>query len=231
MTVFLLSKRIAFPPPHLSDKSGLLAVGGDLSRERLLKAYRNGIFPWYSGDEPILWWSPDPRLVLFPSELKVSRRLERTIRKGEFHITFDRAFSEVIRACAGSRTQEKEGTWLVPEMISAYEALHHSGEAHSVEAWQDGRLAGGLYGVSLGGCFFGESMFTRVANASKAAFVTLVRQLAVLEFDIIDCQVTTGHLLKFGAAEIPREKFLQLLAMSLTKPTITGQWYGMSFSL
>jgi len=230
MSVFILSEKFAFPPPHLADPSGLLAVGGDLSRERLLSAYRSGIFPWYSAGDPILWWAPDPRLVLFPKVLKVSRRLERVLRKGEFHVTFDRAFPDVIRACAESRAEKDEGTWLVPEMITAYEALHRSGEAHSVEAWKDGRLAGGLYGVSLGGCFFGESMFTHVSNASKVAFVTLVRQLTILEFDMIDCQVTTSHLEKFGAAEISRKKFLQLLAASLKNPTIKGPWSGVNFS-
>ncbi|MDX9787765.1 MAG: leucyl/phenylalanyl-tRNA--protein transferase [Desulfobacterales bacterium] len=227
MPVFLLSNTIAFPPPHLADKSGLLAVGGDLSRERLIKAYRSGIFPWYSGGEPILWWSPDPRLVLFPHALHVSKRLERILRKGEFQISFDRAFPEVIRACAESRAQKNEGTWLVPEMIEAYETLHEFGQAHSVEAWRNGQLVGGLYGVSLGRCFFGESMFTKVANASKAAFVTLVRQLTALNFDMIDCQVTTAHLVNFGATEISRKKFLILLDASLKKPTIPGRWSGL----
>jgi leucyl/phenylalanyl-tRNA--protein transferase len=224
MPVFVLSERILFPPAHLADNSGLLAVGGDLSRERLLCAYRNGIFPWYSKGEPILWWSPNPRLVLYPPELKVSRRLQRIIRGQAFTVTLDQAFDEVIRACAAPRSSEQPGTWLVPEMIGAYEGLHAAGIAHSVEAWQGGRLAGGLYGVCLGGCFFGESMFTRVSNASKVAFVTLVQHLAARGFDMIDCQVTTAHLLRFGARQVPRKRFLKELSASLEKPTLQGRW-------
>lgn len=200
-------------------------MGGDLRPERLLAAYRAGIFPWYSEGEPILWWSPDPRLVLFPDALNVSRRLERMIRKGDFQISFDQAFSEVIRACAAPRAGKTQGTWIVPEMIAAYETLHNCGLAHSVEARREGRLVGGLYGVSLGGCFFGESMFSATANASKVAFVTLVRHLSALDFDLIDCQVATAHLMRFGAAEIPRKRFLRLLEVSLNKPTRKGRWF------
>lgn len=201
-----------------------MAVGGDLSQERLLLAYRMGIFPWYSKDEPIMWWSPDPRLVLYPSELRISRSLKRTIKKHIFELTVDEAFERVINACACSRTQADEGTWIVEEMIDAYCRLHESGLAHSVEAWQDGRLAGGLYGVSLGKCFFGESMFTHITNASKVALVALVEHLQALDFDLIDCQISTPHLIGFGAREIPRTRFLKELAQALKSPTIKGKW-------
>jgi leucyl/phenylalanyl-tRNA--protein transferase len=224
MPVFVLSDRVMFPPAHLADENGLLAVGGDLRRERLLCAYRNGIFPWYSQGEPILWWSPDPRLVLYPSELRVSRRLRRVMRGPSFTVTFDRAFREVIHACAAPRASEQPGTWLVPEMIRAYEGLHAVGIAHSVETWHESRLAGGLYGVSLGGCFFGESMFTRVSNASKVALVALVGFLADHGADMIDCQVKTAHLLRFGARQVPRRRFLKELAASLKKRTLVGHW-------
>jgi leucyl/phenylalanyl-tRNA--protein transferase len=224
MPVYLLSDDLAFPSPQLAPKEGLLAVGGDLSQERLLLAYRMGIFPWYSKYEPILWWSPDPRLVLYPGELRVSKSLQKTIKKGLFRITADQAFEAVVNACAQSRTSADEGTWIVEEMIDAYCNLHESGFAHSVEAWKGDRLAGGLYGVSLGRCFFGESMFTHISNASKVAFVALVKHLQALNFDLIDCQVTTLHLLKFGAREIPRARYLNELKKSLKPRTLKGQW-------
>lgn len=224
MPVYLLSDDLVFPSPQLAAQEGLLAVGGDLSQERLLLAYRMGIFPWYSENEPILWWSPDPRLVLYPSELKISKSLKKTIKKQRFEITADEAFESVIKACAQSRTRMQEGTWIVDDMIAAYCSLHESGLAHSVEAWQEGKLAGGLYGVSLGGCFFGESMFTRISNASKVAFVALVEHLKQLNFNLIDCQVTTTHLLSFGAREIPRAQFLKELEKSLESPTIKNKW-------
>lgn len=224
MPVFVLSESVVFPPAHLADKTGLLAVGGDLNRERLLAAYKNGIFPWYSADEPILWWSPDPRLVLYPDALKVHRRLKRTMRTGAFRITFDESFHEVMHGCAAARRSRKAGTWIVPDMMEAYGKLHESGYAHSVEAWQEGQLVGGLYGVSLGSCFFGESMFTRVRDASKVAFVTLVQYLSAHHFDLIDCQVTTSHLLSFGAMEISRKKFLMQLRAALKRPTKLGPW-------
>jgi leucyl/phenylalanyl-tRNA--protein transferase len=223
MPVYLLSDEIAFPSPQLAEE-GLLAVGGDLSRKRLLLAYRMGIFPWYSKYEPILWWSPDPRLVLYPGELRVSKSLQKTIKKGLFKITMDQAFEVVINACAHSRTSADEGTWIVEEMVDAYCDLHESGFAHSVEAWQEDRLAGGLYGVSLGRCFFGESMFTHISNASKVAFVALVKHLQTLNFDLIDCQVSTPHLLRFGAREIPRARYLNELKKSLKPATLKGRW-------
>lgn len=206
------------------DPDGLLAVGGDLSPTRLLNAYRHGIFPWYGEDQPILWWSPDPRLVMYPGELRVSKSLQKTIRKGLFKITMDQAFEVVINACAHSRTSADEGTWIVEEMVDAYCDLHESGFAHSVEAWQEDRLAGGLYGVSLGRCFFGESMFTHISNASKVAFVALVKHLQALNFDLIDCQVSTPHLLRFGAREIPRARYLNELKKSLKPATLKGRW-------
>ncbi|MCK5204815.1 MAG: leucyl/phenylalanyl-tRNA--protein transferase [Desulfobacterales bacterium] len=224
MPVYLLSDNLIFPSPQLAPQEGLLAVGGDLSQERLLLAYRMGIFPWYSKDEPIMWWSPDPRLVLYPSELKVSKSLKKTIKKRLFQVTVDQAFESVIKACAQSRTRMQEGTWIVNDMIAAYCNLHESGLAHSVETWQAGKLTGGLYGVSLGKCFFGESMFTRTSNASKVAFVALVEHLKALNFNLIDCQVTTAHLLSFGAREIPRTRFLKELEKSLESTTIKNKW-------
>lgn len=224
MPVYLLSDDLIFPSPQLAPQDGLLAIGGDLSQERLLLAYRMGIFPWYSENEPIMWWSPDPRLVLYPSEFKVSKSLQKIIKKRHFQVSVDQAFESVIKACAQSRTRMQEGTWIVDDMIAAYCKLHESGLAHSVEAWQDGKLVGGLYGVSLGSCFFGESMFTRISNASKVAFVTLVEHLKALDFNLIDCQVSTAHLLSFGAREVPRTRFLSELENSLESPTIKNKW-------
>lgn len=215
MPIVYLTDRIAFPPPTLATKEGLLAIGGDLSEKRLLLAYQMGIFPWYAPDEPILWWSPDPRLVLFPHELKIPKRLMRTIKQQIFQITIDKAFDQVIHECAMTRLEKNQRTWLVDDMIEAYCRLHKSGYAHSIEAWHEGKLAGGLYGVSIGKCFFGESMFTRVTNASKVAFVTLVKILEKLSFTMIDCQVKTQHLMQFGAREIPRKQFLALLEKSI----------------
>ncbi|RPJ13201.1 MAG: leucyl/phenylalanyl-tRNA--protein transferase [Desulfobacteraceae bacterium] len=224
MPVYRLTEEIIFPPPQLADKTGLLAVGGDLCQERLLLAYSIGIFPWYSEGEPILWWSPDPRLVIHPGEIRISKSLEKVIKKGIFDVTFDTAFEQVINLCAGAGRRENEGTWILPEMTDAYCALHESGFAHSVEAWRDGILAGGLYGVSLGRCFFGESMFTLESNASKVAFARLAKYLAENSFDLIDCQVSTGHLKRFGAKEIPRRLFLKQLKNSLALPTLKGKW-------
>ena len=201
-----------------------MAIGGDLLPQRLELAYRRGIFPWYSKGDPILWWSPDPRLVLYPNEFKAPRRLQRQVRQGRFKITADKAFDRVIGACARSRLKKGEGTWIVEEMIMAYSRLHRLGLAHSVEAWQDGQLAGGLYGMSLGRAFFGESMFTLVSNASKAALARLVAFLQVRDFHFLDCQVTTDHLVRFGAREIPRCRFLVELKSALAIPTLKGPW-------
>ena len=224
MPVFQLSEDLVFPSPHLASKEGLLAVGGDLTHRRLLLAYSLGIFPWYSEGEPILWWSPDPRLVLYPNELKISKSLNKIIKKEIFRVTVDRAFERVINDCARVRLENREGTWIVDDMVNAYCDLHASGFAHSIEAWEGDRLAGGLYGVSLGKSFFGESMFTRVSNASKVAFVTLVKYLHSLDFTMIDCQITTGHLTRFGAREISRTRYLDQLAESLLSPTLKGTW-------
>lgn len=225
MPVFQLGRALQFPPVTYADASGLLAVGGDLSLPRLLLAYREGIFPWYSKGDPILWWSPDPRLVLYPEALHVSRSLEKRLRRGDFSVTMDQAFSEVLNQCAGVRTEKGEGTWLLPEMARAYQKLHEAGYAHSVETWdREGRLCGGLYGVSLGRVFFGESMFTRVSDASKVALVALVRQLDLWAFDLIDCQVATAHLLSMGAVSMNRRRFLAILKESLSHPTLKGPW-------
>jgi len=224
MPVYLLSDEIVFPPPDLASREGLLAIGGDLCQERLLQAYSMGIFPWFTQTEPIMWWSPDPRLVLYPDEIRISRSLQKTIKKGLFNITMDQAFDQVINQCARVPRKIGESTWIVPDMIKAYGQLHESGYAHSVEAWQNDTLAGGLYGVSLGKSFFGESMFTHVTNASKVAFAALVDHLKSLSFDLIDCQVTTEHLISFGAREVPRETFLEQLKESLKTPTIKGKW-------
>ncbi|MGA8178878.1 MAG: leucyl/phenylalanyl-tRNA--protein transferase [Desulfobacterales bacterium] len=224
MPVFLLSDTIDFPPPHLATKDGLLAVGGDLSKERLILAYRMGIFPWFSDGDPILWWSPDPRLVLYPSEIKISRTLQKIIKKNVFSVTLDTAFDAVITQCAQIRLQQNQGTWIVRDMIDAYCKLHSAGYAHSMEVWQQEELAGGIYGVSLGKCFFGESMFSRVSNASNVALVKLAKYLSELSFDLIDCQVPTEHLIRFGARKIPRKLFLNQLEISLNAPTQKGKW-------
>ena len=224
MPIFQLSDKASFPPPHFSEGDGLLAVGGDLSERRLVKAYYMGIFPWYSDPDPILWWSPDPRLVLFPSELRVSRRLRRTIRRGTFRVTMDTAFEQVIHACAEIPRKHEKGTWITRDMVTAYCRLHTAGFAHSVEAWYEGRLAGGLYGVAIGRCFFGESMFSNQSNASKVAFVELVEYLHKRKFRLIDCQVTTTHLKNFGAREIPRVEFLSILEKLREKPSLRGKW-------
>ncbi|HHH13116.1 MAG TPA: leucyl/phenylalanyl-tRNA--protein transferase [Thiolapillus brandeum] len=210
---------LPFPDPATAETEpdGLLAVGGDLSPARLVNAYRQGIFPWYSAGQPILWWSPDPRMVLFPERLHVSRSLRRTLRRGTFEVTFDRDFGAVIRACAAPR-EGQGGTWITPEMIDAYETLHRLGLAHSVEAWHRGELAGGLYGVALGRLFFGESMFSAVSDASKVAFVQLVRTLQALGCPMIDCQVHTDHLESLGAELVPRRHFLQLLGAHIDHP-------------
>ena len=224
MAIFYLSDKIQFPPPYLAEKEGLLAVGGDLTTERLLNAYQQGIFPWFSDGDPILWWAPDPRLVLYPEELRISKSLLKTIRRKKFTITFDTSFEEVISACSDNGVRKKKGTWIVKEMKRAYCRLHECGYAHSVEAWHEGQLAGGLYGVSLGGCFFGESMFTRISDASKVALVNLAGFLKSNEFDMIDCQMTTPHLLRLGAREIPRDLFLSQLEISLSSKTLKGLW-------
>ena len=224
MPIFRLVDEPIFPPPDYADPSGLLAVGGDLSCERLLEAYRLGIFPWYSDDQPILWWSPDPRLVLKLDEFKVSRSLRKTLKKDVFKVTLDRAFEEVIRGCASAPREGQRGTWITKEMQQAYIELHGLGYAHSVETWWGEELVGGLYGVSLGKAFFGESMFHRRTDASKVALAVLVETLQSWGFHFIDAQMTTEHLLRLGAANMPRRIFLKRLQSALRHPTKRGKW-------
>lgn len=224
MPVFRLTQELIFPPPRLAEPGGLLAVGGDLSSERLLLAYKNGIFPWYSDDDPLLWWSPDPRLVIYPGELKISRTLARTMKKGHFRTTFDVEFESVIEACARRRGENRKETWITSDMMTAYIKLHELGYAHSVETWHDDKLVGGLYGVSLGRAFFGESMFSAMSDASKVALVNLVSFVEKQKFDFIDCQLPTGHLMRMGGRKVQRELFLNQLADSLKYPSLIGPW-------
>jgi len=223
MAIYRLIKEVIFPDPEEAEPDGLLAVGGDLSPERIVAAYASGIFPWYN-EPPILWFSPDPRLILFPDELPVSARLERQLAKNPFEIRMDTAFETVIQQCALIDRKDQAGTWITEEMVRAYTDLHHIGIAHSVESWQEGNLTGGLYGLSLGRAFFGESMFTLVSNASKAAFVSLVAQLKKWGFHFIDCQMQTPHLARFGARPVPRPEFLGMLAKALKAKTKQGNW-------
>lgn len=196
----------------LLDPNGLLAIGGNLDPQCLLRAYRHGIFPWYESGQPIMWWSPDPRMVLFPSRLRVSRSLRKGLRNQPYTVTFDHAFESVIRACSEPRSDDHPGTWITPEIIEAYLRLHRLGHAHSAETWRDGELVGGVYGVSVGRVFFGESMFHRARDASKHAFVRLVELLGVWECAVIDCQMQTSHLLSLGAETLSRQAFVELLA-------------------
>lgn len=214
-----------FPPVDraLRSPNGLLCAGAELSTQRLLDAYSRGIFPWFSEGEPILWWSPDPRMVLFPGELKVSRSLRRTVAKGRFETRYDTAFARVIAECAAPRGGEA-GTWIVPGMVEAYTRLHELGFAHCVESWRDGTLAGGLYGILLGRVYFGESMFSRETDASKVALVKLVDRLRQLGVRVIDCQQATPHLASMGAREIPRREFARLLAESIQYPPTGRRW-------
>jgi leucyl/phenylalanyl-tRNA--protein transferase len=214
-----------FPPLEraLNQPNGLLAAGGDLSAARLITAYRRGIFPWYSEGEPIMWWSPDPRMVLYPAELRVSRSLRKALRRDDYEIRVDTAFADVMRACADPRPGQA-GTWVSPAMISAYSALHTHGYAHCVETWRSDTLIGGLYGVAIGHAFFGESMFSRVTDASKLALVHLVRQLARWEFGLIDCQMRTAHLARLGAREIARAEFSRQLQQLVNYALEPGVW-------
>jgi leucyl/phenylalanyl-tRNA--protein transferase len=214
-----------FPPVHraLREPNGLLAAGGDLSVKRLVAAYRQGIFPWYGEGQPVLWWSPDPRMVLYPREITVSRSLRKRLRKRDFELRVDTCFVRVIHACAEPRAGQG-GTWITDDMLEAYASLHAAGMAHSVETWIDGDLTGGLYGVALGGVFFGESMFSRATDASKIALVHLARQLERWNFGIVDCQMATTHLASLGAREIPRKDFVRALSELVNYPTRTGQW-------
>ena len=223
MPVYRLGASPSFPSPEEAEESGLLALGGDLSPQRLLTAYAMGIFPWYQ-EEPILWYSPHPRTVLVPAQLRVSRRLRRTLSQGRFDLRLDSAFEEVIHACASVPRRGSQGTWITPDMIDAYCTLHELGFAHSSEAWCEGKLVGAVYGVSLGGSFFGESMFFRRRDASKAALVALVWQTEAWGFELFDCQMHTEHLARFGARQWPRDRFLRVLRESMEQPTRRGRW-------
>lgn len=210
MSVFLLNDQLMFPPVKLADPDGLLAYGGDLSSERLLLAYREGIFPWYDAP-PILWWSPDPRFVLFPGKIKISASMKQVFKKNLFTITFNEDFAGVIAGCKETFRPGQAGTWITPQVEAAYTKLHQEGYAHSVECWHEGKLAGGFYGLQLGKCFFGESMFARVSNASKAAFITYVKRAQQEGIEIIDCQVYTEHLASLGAEYISRKDFIEII--------------------
>lgn len=213
-----------FPDPQRAGSDGLLAFGGGLGVRSLVRAYHQGIFPWFGSGDPILWWSPDPRLVLVPGELHVSRSLRRVVNSGRFEVALDRDFEGVIRGCASAPGRGAAGTWLVPEMIAAYMDLHRAGAAHSVEARLDGRLVGGVYGVALGRAFFGESMFFAEPDASKTAFVWLARLLAAWGYGLVDCQQTTAHMLRFGARQWPRREFLDRLERLVDEPPCAGAW-------
>lgn len=227
---WLNPSNLLFPSPSLAlrDPNGLLAVGGDLSPERILAAYREGIFPWFNPGDPILWWSPSPRTVIYPSQLHVSKSLRKVLRSGTYRVTFDHCFNEIMRACAEPR-RDSDGTWISEKIIEGYTILHNRGFAHSVEVWCDQELVGGLYGMALGRIFFGESMFSRADNASKVGFAHLVQQLLVWGFQLIDCQVANDHLFSLGAVEIPREDFQQLLLNFANEtPNYPANWSKLS---
>ena len=226
MPVFWLSEdNISFPHPKLANEDGILAIGGDLSVDRLLLAYSMGLFPWFNPEDPILWWSPDPRFVLFPEELKVSKSMRPYFNQRKFDITFDHAFEQVMRGCQHRvRDGQLQSTWISDEMVEAYCQLHASGYAHSVEVWQGEEMVGGLYGVSIGKVFFGESMFTKVSNASKVGFITLVRKLQEKGFWLIDCQQQTRHLKSLGGRAIPRHEFLEYMHRNKKCDSLVGDW-------
>ncbi len=221
-------QRIEFPAPEKSTPDGVLAAGGNLSPGMLLSAYSQGAFPWYDENDPILWWNPDPRCVLFPEKLHVSKRMERKIRSGKFILRSDTCFKEVIKTCAGIERKHEIGTWINPDIIKGYYRLHELGWAHSIEAYVSSEngpvLSGGLYGVSLGRCFFGESMFSAVTDSSKAAFIGMVRALSALGIELVDCQIMTPHLRSLGAEEIPRSEYIKMLDLLLQYPDLRGRW-------
>lgn len=224
MPVFRLTDKLVFPPVHLAAPEGLLAVGGDLSMQRLLLAYKSGIFPWYSKSEPLLWWSPDPRSVLFPHELRISRSLQKALRQNKYIVRTDTNFRFVIESCAGTHRKGQDDTWITDEMIEAYVQLHLHGYAHSFETWYQGEIVGGLYGVSIGRCFFGESMFAARRDASKVALVYLSRFAEGMDLGFIDCQVPSDHLNRLGARNMPRSSFMKLLAEHINHPSAVGLW-------
>lgn len=224
MPVYRLTEELIFPDPALAGPDGMLAIGGNLSAERLLLAYQNGIFPWFSRGNPILWWSPDPRFILFPEKFKVSKSLAQRIRKDQYRTTFDTVFPDVIEKCANVNRSHEDGTWITAGMKRAYIKLYQLGFAHSVETWENDTLVGGLYGISLGKAFFGESMFHTATDASKVSIFHLVNQLKTWGFHFIDCQLPTDHLQSLGAECIPREEFLKRLDLALANETIRGRW-------
>ena len=226
MPVFWLSEKdLSFPHPELANEDGILAIGGDLSIERLLIAYNNGLFPWYNPDDPILWWSPDPRFVLFPEELKIAKSMRSYFNQKKFDVTFDKDFEQVIRHCKNQKREgQGGGTWISEDMVQAYCNLHLAGYAHSVEVWNGQDLAGGLYGISLGKVFYGESMFSKKSNASKVGFITLVKYLTAKGYQLIDCQQETQHLKSLGGRSISRKAFLKLLDNNQDAMTVPGSW-------
>lgn len=224
MPIFQLNEHIQFPPPEYAEDDGLLAIGGDLQPERLLMAYKQGIFPWYSKGDPILWWFTSPRLVLFPGEFRVPKRIARYAKAASVEITFDCAFQRVISECAEVRTELNAETWISPEMQKAYTTLHHLGFAHSVECWQNNLLVGGLYGITLGRIFFGESMFSRIKCGSQFALIALMEYVKSKNFQLVDCQMTTNHLLRFGAREISGREFQIRLKKNIKNLTPHNDW-------
>jgi len=224
MAIYLLDDELSFPDPVHGNKDGLLAVGGDLSPERLLLAYSQGIFPWFNDDSPIMWWSPDPRMILIPAEFSISKSLSQSMRNKHYEVLFDNDFKAVINSCSTSQRKRETGTWITPEMISAYSNLHDLGYAHSVETYQHGKLVGGLYGISLGKAFFGESMFHTGRDASKVALAHLVNRLIEWDFHFIDAQQQTEHLSSLGARPVRRKQFLKMLGDAINFITVKGKW-------
>jgi leucyl/phenylalanyl-tRNA--protein transferase len=224
MPVFILDQEPRFPPAQLANPEGILAIGGDLSQERLINAYSQGIFPWYSEGEPIIWWSPDPRTVLFPGQLHISRRMQRILKKDPFTIKVNCNFADVIRSCQTVDRKNETGTWITAEMIQAYNVLHQAGYAHSIEVYKSIKLVGGFYGIALGGCFFGESMFHTEPNASKYGFIKFVQQIFKERFLFIDCQISSQYLRSLGARDISREKYLSLLKKGVKRQPLKWDW-------
>ncbi len=224
MPIFRLNEELVFPDPSYAEEEGILAIGGDLSVDRLITAYANGIFPWPRKGAPLLWWSPDPRMVMYPDQLKVSHSLRQLIKSNKYTYTYDKDFASVIRHCATIPRMSQDGTWITKDMLKAYLKLHREGFAHSVETWCDGELVGGLYGVSLGKVFFGESMFFTMRDASKYAFYQLVQVLKLWNFELIDAQQDTAHMRSLGAINMPREEFMEKLETAVSQPTYKGNW-------
>ncbi len=224
MTVYLLNEEPIFPPPSEAEPDGLIALGGDLSPLRLLNAYAEGIFPWFRDEEDVFWFSPDPRMLLFPHDLKISASLKRVIRSGKFEVRCDTVFRDVIEGCASAFRQDQDGTWIDREFIDAYSELHRLGYAHSFETFTHGELCGGLYGVSVGRAFFGESMFHKTTDASKVAFCAMVEKIKTWQFDFVDCQVETDLVKRFGAKPVPRGDYLERLKKAISPPSLKGKW-------